>query len=1222
MTVRRRIGRTALVAVALAGIGVGVTGQSGGPAVSLSPTSLSFGNQDVNFPSQPQSVTLTNSGGANLAITRISVTGTNANSFSQTNNCGTSVGAGGSCTINVTFTPSSTGNKSASVQIADNAPGSPQLAALSGAGIEPVVSLSSTKLVFSTQAVGTTSAPKNVTLKVGGSDSLNISSITASGDFAQTNTCGSSVPVGSQCVISVTFTPTAPGTRTGAIALADNAPSKTQTIQLTGTGSSVVVSPLSLNFGNQAVGTSSAAQTVTLTNEGAGSLTISGITTTGNYTQSNGCGGSLDPSANCIISVVFTPAAAGTRTGTLQITDSDPSSPQTVSLTGVGTATPAITLSATSLNFSTQLVGTTSKSQYVTITNTGNATVNVSSVTASSNFTVSNNCGKSLPPAGQCTITISFRPAAGGPVSGAVTITDSDPTSPQTISLAGTGTFIKFSKSLVAFPSTILVGNTSAAQSVTVTNTASSSISVSGVMASGDFAQTNTCGGGLGSGASCTVSITFTPTNSGVRTGAVTFTDTDPGSPQSVPTTGTGTFVQLTPSSLSFGNQVEFTPSAARSATLTNTGSSPINFVSILSSGDFSQTNTCGSSLPGGWNCSITVTFTPTAAGTRTGAVTVNDTDATNIQGVALSGSGQASSSTVTISPRAFSLTPSQTAQFTCNVQANWSVDGISSGDTTVGTISASGLYTPPATVGTHLVTATSASDSTQAASAQAFVTDFPGMFNWRYDNAHTGQNLQETVLSTANVNKGQFGKLASYAVDGQVYAQPLYVPGVSIPGLGVFNVVYVATENDSVYAFDADGVATAPLWQTSFINPAAGITTVPASAVMSDSVMPVIGITSTPVIDPTTGTLYVVPYTEENGSFVYRLHALDITTGAEKFGGPVLITATSPGTGSGSSGGMITLDTLTQGQRPALLLLSGVVYVGFASGHMDTDPYHGWLLGYDAASLAQVSVFNSTPNGGKGGIWQGGDGPSADAQGSVYFTTGNGTFDANTGGSDFGDTILKLNTPGLAFSDYFTPFNQAILQANDLDLGSGGTLLLPDQPGPFPHLLVAGGKQGPLYLLNRDNLGQYQAGSNSQIVQSLPGTASFYSTPAYWQGNIYTAAFGDFLKQYRILNGLLSPSAISQGVVQYASPGASPVVSSDTSGDGIVWTIEFSTPGGSAALRAGDAANVATELYNSNQSGARDQLDAGAKFAVPTVANGKVYAGTSGHLTIFGLLP
>ena len=1233
-----RIARIVVFSLLLMAISSRVSAQTTGPTVSLSPTSLSFGNQDVGFTSPPQSVTLSNTGNASLTITRINIIGTSESSFSPSNNCDGSLAAGANCTISVIFTPSSpAGAKSASVQIADNASGSPQLVGLSGTGIEPVINLSPAKVAFPAQLVGTTSAPQTLTVKnaASGTDTLRISGISITGDFAQTNTCSSPVAAGSQCTFSLTFSPSVSGSRTGVLTLTDNAAIKPQTVQLSGTGGAITVSPLSLNFGNEIVGTASAAQTVTLANLGNSSLTVTSITPSGDFSDTNNCVPSVGPGASCTILVVFTPTLTGIRTGILQIVDSDPTSPQNVSLSGTASAPSALSLSTTSLNFPTQLVETVSKSQSVTLNNNGSGVINVTSVKGSGDFAVNNGCGRSIAAGGQCTLTITFGPESGGKITGAVTITDSDPSSPQTISLTGIGTYVKFSKASLTYSTVVLVGNTSKSQTVTITNTATTGISFSSVAPSGDFAETNTCATGLAAGAACSVTVTFSPTTSGVRTGAITFVDTDPGTPQTLPLTGTGTFIHISPTSVNFENQDVFTNSSIHSVSVTNAGSSSLAFADILASGDFSQTNNCGTSLSGGSTCTINVMFSPTLAGSRSGSVTFDDTDATNLQTVALSGNGVAAASTVTISPRAYSLTSNQTVKFTSNSFVSWSVDGITGGSGPVtGTITPGGVYTPSAAAGSHLITATSTVNSTQTAVAQVFVTNYAGSFTWRYDNARDGQNLQETVLNTANVNKTQFGLLASYAVDGQVYAQPLYVPNVAIQGMGTYNVVYVATENDSVYAFDADGVATAPLWQKSLINPGAGITTVPASAVQSDSVMPVIGITSTPVIDPSTGTLYVVPYTEENGVFIYRLHALDITNGEEKFGGPTLpISATVTGNGSGSSNGSVSFDAFKQNQRPALLLLNGVVYLAFASGHMDNDPYHGWLLGYSAQSLGQGSgqgqgsgpeqVFNSTPDGYKGGVWQSGTGPAADAFGNIYFLTGNGTFDANIGGLDYGDTVLKLTTPSLTASDYFTPYNQDTLSESDQDFGSGGPLLLPDQTGAIPHLLFTGGKDGTIYLLNRDNMGHFQAGSDSQIVQSLPAIVpGIFATGAAWQNNIYLAALGDYLKQFRLINGQLTPGPIAQTVTLYPYPGASPVVTSNGSNDAIVWSLQDAAAGAPAVLVADDAANIANELYDSNQSGTRDQLDAGVKFAVPLVANGKAYVGTSGHLAIFGLLP
>lgn len=541
-------------------------------------------------------------------------------------------------------------------------------------------------------------------------------------------------------------------------------------------------------------------------------------------------------------------------------------------------------------------------------------------------------------------------------------------------------------------------------------------------------------------------------------------------------------------------------------------------------------------------------------------------------------------------------------------------------------------------------------------------------VLTYHNDNARTGQNLRETILTPANVNVGSFGKIFSYAVDGYVYAQPLVMTGVSIPGQGRHNVVFVATEHDSVYAFDADsnqGANAAPLWQRSLIDLGSGESTVPISDFgLSDP--PEIGITGTPVIDPTTGTLFVVakikiatstsfPITNTSGgstsvsgtvtnlqaaaadtaastasaTYAGRLYALDVATGAIKFGGPVDIQATVPGTGDGTDGlGHVPFDPFHEFQRPGLVLANGIVYVTFAS-QGDIGPYHGWVIGYDAHTLQQVSVFNDTPNGNDGGIWMSGAAPAVDPAGNLYFMTGNGTFDADRGGEDFGDSFVKLTPAGqqLLVSDYFTPFNQDALANVDGDLGSGGPLVLPDAVGSaaHPHLLVGCGKGGTIYLVDRDAMGHYNPQNNSQIVQSLElaiprGT---WSMPAYFNSAIYYLGFDDVLKAFRITNGQLSPAPISQARVSFGYPGATPSISADATNNAIVWAIQADAfdNGGSAVLHAYNATNLAQELYDSTQAGNLDALGLAQKFSVPTVANGKVYVGTGFGLSVFGLL-
>jgi hypothetical protein len=501
-------------------------------------------------------------------------------------------------------------------------------------------------------------------------------------------------------------------------------------------------------------------------------------------------------------------------------------------------------------------------------------------------------------------------------------------------------------------------------------------------------------------------------------------------------------------------------------------------------------------------------------------------------------------------------------------------------------------------------------------------------VLTYHNDNAHTGANLAESSLTPANVNATDFGKLFTDSVDGVVYAQPLVKSGVVVPGRGTLDLVFVATEHDSVYAFNADSPGP-PIWQDSFIDPAAGVTTVSDSDLHSNSISPEVGITGTPVIDPTSNTLYVVAFTKEvSGSsttFVQRLHALDLATGVEKFGGPVVIQASVPGTGQGGNGSVVSFDAFHENQRPGLLLDNGVVYIAWASFD-DITPYHGWVIGYNAQTLQQVAAFNTTPDGGLGGIWQSGAGPAADAAGNLFVITGNGTFDAGAAtppNQDYGDSFVKLSPTagGLNATDFFSPFNQATLDARDEDLGSGGAVLLPDQPGPTPHLLVAAGKEGKLYLLNRDNLGGFDPAVD-HVVQELPqATTSAFDTPAYFNGQVYLAGVGDTLKAFALAGGLLSLTPTSQSGAVFGYPGATPSISANGTADGIVWAVQRGAAGATGVLRAYSAADLSTELYDSSQAGARDQLGQAVKFAVPTVVNGMVYVGTQSGLAVFGSL-
>jgi hypothetical protein len=517
-------------------------------------------------------------------------------------------------------------------------------------------------------------------------------------------------------------------------------------------------------------------------------------------------------------------------------------------------------------------------------------------------------------------------------------------------------------------------------------------------------------------------------------------------------------------------------------------------------------------------------------------------------------------------------------------------------------------------------------------AQPQTGATGLVNVTTYHNDNSRTGQNLHETILTQALVQQNTFGKLFSQPVDGQIYAQPLVLGNLKITGEGIHTVVFVATENDSVYAFDGNsntGKNANPLWHVSFINPSLGITTVPSSDLGSNAISPQIGITGTPVIDPTNGTLYVVAATLENGVYFQRLHALDVTTGAEKFGGPVAIAATVKGNGSSSSGGRLSFDPFRSNQRPGLLLLNGSIFITWASHGLEGEfPYHGWVIAYDENTLKQVGAMCVTANGNQGGIWQSGDAPAADTLGNIFLLTGNGTFDANTGGSDFGMSYLKITSKGnLRVTDYFTPYNEYQESNEDLDLGSGGALLLPYLTGTnYPYLAVGAGKDGTMYVVNRNNMGHFNASGNTQIVESIPNAFAghgIFSGPGFWQGYLYFWGTNDVLRIFQIQNGLVSSSPIATGSSTFSSPGATTEISSNGASNGIVWALDPSGyPTAAPAVLHALNATTAVELYNSSQAGTRDTAGAAIKFTPPTIANGKVYVPTAVELDVYGLLP
>lgn len=494
-------------------------------------------------------------------------------------------------------------------------------------------------------------------------------------------------------------------------------------------------------------------------------------------------------------------------------------------------------------------------------------------------------------------------------------------------------------------------------------------------------------------------------------------------------------------------------------------------------------------------------------------------------------------------------------------------------------------------------------------------------------DNARTGLNSNETTLTPANVNPSSFGKLFVIPVDGKVDAQPLYLPNLSIPNQGTHNVLYVATEHGTVYGFDAD--TGSQLWKVS---------TLASGEITGDDggcgqVSPEIGVSATPAIGPKAGshgTIYVVAMSKDgSGNYHHRVHALDVTTGAEQFGGPKEVQATYPGTGDNSSNGNVVFDPRQYKERPGLLLINGVVYTAWSS-HCDRRPYTGWIMGYDGSTLAQTSVLNVTPNGNEGAFWMSGTAPAADADGNIFALDANGFFDTTLDGrgfpskGDFGNAFLKISTANkqLAVSDYFEMFNQAQENGSDTDLGSGGALLLPDMidsSGNTRHLSVGGGKDHHIYVIDRDSMGKFDPQKNN-IYQDISGVLGdqVFSMPAYFDNTIYMSAVGDEMKAFPISQARVANSPSSHTATDFPYPGATPSISSNGATNGIVWAVENNEP---AVLHAYDATNLGTELYSSDDAPkGRDNFGNGNKFITPTVINGKVYVGTTNSVGVFGL--
>src|SRR5580692_524670 len=595
---------------------------------------------------------------------------------------------------------------------------------------------------------------------------------------------------------------------------------------------------------------------------------------------------------------------------------------------------------------------------------------------------------------------------------------------------------------------------------------------------------------------------------------------------------------------------------------------------------------------------------------------------------------------TITTQPANQTVTVGQTATFsvtatgTAPLTYQWQKNSVNISGATAAS------YTTPATVSGDngakfdVIVSNAAGSQTSAMATltvNAVTVSTIDVVTYHYDNLRTGQNLNEAILTPANVNSTKFGKLGAFTVDGRVDAQPLYLSAVAIPSVGTKNVLYVATEHGSVYAFDADsvnGTTSAFLWKASVLG---------SGETSSDDrgcgqVSPEIGVTATPVIDRTRGAhgaIYVVAMSKDaNGNYFHRLHALDLTTGAELFGGPMLVQATYPGTGDSSSNGNVVFDAKQYKERPGLLEIGTTIYTTWSS-HCDDRPYTSWVMSYDANTLAQTSVLNLVPNGSEGGIWMAGTAPAADASGNIYFMVGNGDFDTTLNASGFpaqgdcGQCYVKLS-PGVPMKllDYFTPSNTVSESNADTDFGSGGPLLLPDLVdgnGTTRHLAVGSGKDAIIYVVDRDNMGKFNSGTDN-IYQQINGQiAGVYSKPSYFNNTVYYGAVGDHLKAFPITSAKLSAIPATQSSNSFAYPGTTPSISANGTSNGIVWAVENGSTG---VLHAYNAANLTSELYNSNQAANNRDQFSDNKYVTPMVGNGKVYVGTPNSVVVFGLLP
>jgi hypothetical protein len=1120
----------------------------------------------------------------------------------------------------------------------------------SGAGgTTPAASTATVTVTPPTPAPTVTLTANPTNVASGGTSTLTWSSANATSCTASGGWSGSEATSGSTATGALTATTTYTLTCSGAGGTTPAAAAATVTVTPPAPTVRLTANPTSVASGGTSTLTWSSTNATSCTASGgwsgakaaSGSTTTSALTASMTYTLTcSGAGGTTPAAASTTVTVTSTPPAP-----TVNLT----ANPTSVASGGTSTLTWSST-NATSCTASAGWSGTKATS--------GSTTTGALTATTSYTLTCSG-AGGTTPAAATATVTVI-------PPEPTVTLT----ANPTSVASGGTSTLTWSSthatsctasggwsgtKATIGSAATAALtvattytltcsgasGTTPAAAAATVTvNSPNPTVTLTGNPTSVASGGTSTLTWSTTNATSCTASGGWSgtkATSGSATTSALTVTTT-----YTLTCSGAG---GTTPAAASATVTVVPAPTVTLSA----------NPTSVVSGGSstltWSSTNATSCTASGGWSGTKA-----TSGNVSTGALTATTSYTLTCSGIG--GSHAASTSVSVNTSNSFPVTPpiatltlSQSQQFTATVPgggaATWSVDGVAGGNATVGTISTSGFYVPPSTAGTHAVLATSVANPALSGSATAAVTDLSGIYTFHNDLARTGQNLQEYALTPTTVSSGNFGKRWTCTVDGNIFAQPLYAANLAIGG-GVHNVLFVATEHDSVYAFDADDPGCSTYWQISTLG--TGITTIPiADADNCNGIPTEFGITGSPVIDSAAQTLFFVAATKENGSWYQRLHAVALATGAEKSGSPAVIEASVPT----NAGGTVTFSALWEDQRPALALYSGGVFIGWAS-HCDAGSYWGWLMRYDSTSLSQTAVFNVAPNGSKGGIWMSAGAPAVDSSGRMFLTTGNGVFDDSNStvppvapDNDFSMSFLNLNSSTLAVQDFYTPSMEAAWSSTDWDISSAGVTVLPDGSGPtgHPNLLVGSDKQGHLWLIDRTDMSRFSATSDNTVQYlQLPHTTDSYcgpancifATPTYYNGTVYFAPASAPLLALSLTNGLFSANAqgiataSAVGAEGYGFPGPTPMISASPTGNALVWALDnslyqnagatHSNPAGPAILRAYNATSLGTALYSSSKLAADTGGDA-VKFTVPVVANGHVYVGGAGQLTVYGFV-